>query len=111
MVEASDGAVASLVMDTDGIALDSYSKAGAKFDIAIIGVELSVVIKAVMQAAIMLEAGETSELAIVADELTTLVRMVDRTYFVALSLAPGANLGKARYVLRTRVPQMREELS
>ena len=44
VVESTDGGVSSLVMDLDGIALDSYSKPGATFDIKTIGVELSVVL-------------------------------------------------------------------
>ena len=111
VVDSSDGGVASLVMDLDGIALDHYTRDDAKFDIQMIGIELSVVIKGVQQAASMLEAGSTQEVSIVSDELTTLVRMVTDQYFVALSLIPGANIGKARYLLRTRVPQMASELS
>ncbi len=110
VVESSDGGVASLVMDLDGITLDSYTKPDARFDIQMIGIELSVVIRGVMQAASMLDAGSASEVAIVADNLTTLVRLVNEQYFVALSLEPGANIGKARYVLRTRVPGMAAEL-
>jgi len=111
VVDSSDGGVASLVMDLDGIALDHYTRDDAKFDIQMIGIELSVVIKGVQQAASMLEAGTTQEVSIVSDDLTTLVRMVTDQYFVALSLVPGANIGKARYLLRTRVPQMASELS
>jgi predicted regulator of Ras-like GTPase activity (Roadblock/LC7/MglB family) len=111
VVDASDGGVASLVMDLDGIALDSYSRPDAKFDIQMIGIELSVVIKGVVQAASMLDAGGTQEVSIVADDLTTLVRMVNDNYFVALSLEPGANVGKARYMLRTRIAELADELS
>jgi len=111
VVDSSDGGVASLVMDLDGITLDSYTNPAAKFDIQMVGIELSVVIKGVQQAASMLDAGTASEVAIVADGLTTLVRMVTEQYFVALSLEPGSNIGKARYVLRTRVPDMATELS
>lgn len=111
VVDSADGGVASLVMDLDGIALDSYSRPDADFDINNIGIELSVVIKQVIQANSMLDAGMTAEVAIVADSLTTLVRMVTDHYFVALSLEPKGNVGKARYVLRTRVPKMKAELS
>ncbi len=111
VVESADGGVASLVMDLDGITLDSYTKPDAAFDIMTVGIELSVVIKAAKQAATMLETGETSEVAILADKLVTLVRIITEDYFVALSLEPGGNVGKARYVLRTRVPQMAAELS
>lgn len=111
VVDGSAGAMAALVMDTDGITLASYAKESSTFDIATVGVELSVVIKSVVQAAEMLEAGQTSEMSIVSDELVTVVRMVNRMYFVALSMEPGGNLGKARYLLRTKVPEMVDELS
>lgn len=110
VVESTEGGLASLIMDGDGIALDSYTKEDSAFDIKTIGIELSVVLKSVRQAASMLDAGETQELAIMADELITLVRVVNDTYFVAVSLRPGGNLGKARYLLRTRVPGLIEEL-
>lgn len=111
VVEQTEGGVASLVMDLDGIALESYSKDGARFDIKTIGIELSVVLKSIIQAATMLEAGETREVAIMADHLTTLIRLVNDNYFVAVSLVPEGNVGKARYMLRVRVPEMLAELS
>ena len=111
VVESSEGGVASLIMDLDGVPLESYSKPDARFDIQMIGIELTVVLKGVKQAANMLDAGAAREVAIVADELTTLVRMVNDQYFVALSILPGCNIGKARFLLRTRAPKMAEELS
>ncbi len=111
VVESTEGGVASLVMDMDGISLDSYSKPEATFDIKTVGIELGVVIKAVHQAAEMLEAGGTEEIAITSERLVTLVRIVTSDYFVALSLEPGGNLGKARYLLRTHVASMAKELS
>lgn len=110
VVEATEGGVASLVMDLDGITLDSYQTPHAAHDIKTVGIELSVVLRAVKQAASMLEAGAMHEVTIVADQLTTLVRMVNDNYFVALSLAPGGNVGRARYLLRTRVPELVAEL-
>ncbi|MEM9694895.1 MAG: hypothetical protein AAGA56_20285 [Myxococcota bacterium] len=110
VVEASEG-VGSLIMDLDGIPLDSYSVPNASIDIQMVGIELSVVIKGVQQAASMLDAGTTQEVSIVSDSMTTLVRMVTDQYFCALSLAPGANIGKARYLLRTRIPELAKDLS
>ena len=49
--------------------------------------------------------------AIQADKVTTLIRVVNDSYFVAFSMSPGANIGKARYMLRTRVPLLLKELS
>ena len=44
LVEQVDGGLASLLMDSSGIALESYAQEGAPFDIDTIGVEFSVVI-------------------------------------------------------------------
>ena len=110
VVDATDGAIASCVMELEGVPLDSYSKPDTTFDIKNIGIELSIVVKQIKTAAEMLEAGEAHEVAIVAEQITTLVRMVSANYFVALSLEPRGNLGKARFILRTRAGEMAREL-
>jgi predicted regulator of Ras-like GTPase activity (Roadblock/LC7/MglB family) len=110
VVDGTEGGIASLLMDFEGIAVESYSKPGAPFDISTIGAEFSVVLKSIQRAAQMLEAGDTAEVAIQAEKMTTLIRVVNNNYFVAFSMAPGANIGKARYMLRTRVPTLLKEL-
>jgi predicted regulator of Ras-like GTPase activity (Roadblock/LC7/MglB family) len=111
VVENTEGGLASLLMDFEGIAVDSYAKDGAAFDITTVGAEFSVVVKSIQRAAQMLEAGDTAEVAVQAEKMTTLIRVVNDTYFVALSLAPDANIGKARYMLRTRVPVLLKDLA
>ncbi|MBI4706090.1 MAG: hypothetical protein HY744_33770 [Deltaproteobacteria bacterium] len=111
VVESTEGAVASLVMDLDGIPLDSYSRPDAPFDIKAVGVEFGVVIKSIAQAAQMLSAGNAQEVTIVADSLVTLIRLLSPRYFIALTLRPGGNAGRGRYLLRTRAPELLEELS
>jgi predicted regulator of Ras-like GTPase activity (Roadblock/LC7/MglB family) len=111
LVDGTEGGIATLLMDFEGIAVDSYSKPDAVFDITTIGVEFGVVLKAIQRAAQQLEAGDTSEIAIQAEKMTTLIRVVNASYFVAFSMSPDANLGKARYMLRTRVPLLLKELS
>jgi len=111
VVDSTHGGVSSLVMDLDGIALDSYSKPGAAFDIKTIGIELTVVLRSIRQAADMLGAGEAREMSLVADGVTTVVRLLNENYFIALSLEPGGNVGKGRYLLRTRAGELNAELS
>lgn len=111
VVDNTEGGLATLLMDFEGIAVDSYSKPGASFDIATIGAEFSVVLKSIQRAAEMLEAGHTAEVAIQAEKVTTLIRVVNASYFVAFSMAPDANIGKARYMLRTRVPALAKDLA
>ena len=58
----------------------------------------------------MLDAGETKEVSVKTERLTTVVRMLTDEYFVALALEPGGNVGKARYLLRTSAPTLIENL-
>jgi predicted regulator of Ras-like GTPase activity (Roadblock/LC7/MglB family) len=110
VVDSTDGGVASVVMDLDGIALDAYTRDDAPHDISTVGIELSVVIKSAKQAATMLEAGEATEVALVAEQLTTVARMVAENYFIAVTMLPGGNVGKARFLLRTRSGAVAAEL-
>ena len=113
VVDSIDGGLATLVMDFEGIAVDSYSKPNpsADFDINTVGAEFSVVVKSIQRAAEMLEAGNASEVTIQAGKVVTLIRVVSQQYFVAFTMMPDANIGKARYVLRTRVPALAKELA
>ena len=58
----------------------------------------------------LLDAGETKEVSVQTERLTTVVRMLTDEYFVALAVEPGGNVGKARYLLRTSAPTLIENL-
>lgn len=111
IVDNTEGGIAGLLMDFEGIAVDSYSKEASDFDINVIGAEFSVVVKSIARATEMLEAGEPAEVAIQAEKVTTIIRVINDTYFVAFSMSPDANIGKARYMLRTKMPVLVKELS
>jgi len=104
MVDKTDGGIAGLLMDSSGIALESYSRDDAPFDINTIGIEFSVVIGSIKRATESLEAGSTHE-------VITLIRMLSDTYFLALAMKPEGNFGKGRYLMRTAAPKLLAELS
>ncbi len=110
LVDRADGGVAGLLMASDGIAIDQYSKGDGPFDIESVGMEYSVVLKGMQRASEMLDAGSTTEVSVETERLTTVVRMLSDEYFVALALEPNANVGKARYLLRVSAPQLIENL-
>jgi predicted regulator of Ras-like GTPase activity (Roadblock/LC7/MglB family) len=110
IVEGTQGGLAGLLMDFEGIALETYSKSEATFDIETVGAEVSVVVKAIQRASEMLEAGETQEVAFKSTRMVTLIRVINETYFLALALQPDGNYGKGRYLLRVTAPQLRSEL-
>jgi predicted regulator of Ras-like GTPase activity (Roadblock/LC7/MglB family) len=115
LVESTEGAIAGLLMGFDGIAVDSYTRDGAAGardvkDINEVGMELSVILASIRRAAEALEAGGAKEIAIQAEHLTTLIRVINDDYFVALTLRPDGNPGKGRFVLRTAAPKLMAEL-
>jgi len=110
VVEGTQGGLAGLLMDFEGIPLESYTRDGAGLDIEAVGAEVSVVVKAIQRASEMLEAGETREVAFKSDKLVTIIRIINENYFLALSLQPDGNFGKGRFMLRTTAPKLLKEL-
>lgn len=110
VVEATDGGIAGLLMDFEGIPLESYTRPGASFDIEAVGAEVSVVVKAIQRASEMLEAGETREVSFKSDKMTTLIRVINASYFVAVTMEPEGNVGKSRFLLRVLAPKLAVEL-
>jgi len=109
IVDKTEGALAGILMDHSGIALETYAKDDATFDINTVGVEFGVVIGSIKKAAEMLEAGTTQEIAINTDKLVTIIRLLGDVYYLALTMTPGGNFGKGRYLMRTAAPKLMAE--
>ena len=110
IVDKVEGGVAGLIMDSEGIAVDSYAREGAPFDITTVGIEFGVVLGSIKRAAESLEAGKAQEVAINTDKMITIIRPLGDTYFIALALRADGNLGKGRYLVRTVAPRLIAEL-
>ena len=108
VVDGVDGGLAALLMGYDGIAVDQFTANG--FDIETLGMEFSVVLNDVRKAVLALDAGQTDEVALRAEKVTVVVRMLNDEYFMALALKPEGNLGKGRYMLRLAAPALLKEL-
>ena len=111
VVENTDGALASILMGFDGITVDSYSGSKASVDMETVGSEYSQVLKQVQQAASMLEMGTAKEVAVQAENMVTVMRLLNDEYFVALAMKPNANIGKGRFLLRLQSGKLLENLS
>jgi predicted regulator of Ras-like GTPase activity (Roadblock/LC7/MglB family) len=110
VVEGVDGGLAGMLMDFEGIAVDSYARGEQSLDMEAIGAEASVLVKSIQRASEMLDAGMTREVSIQSERMVTLIRVINDSYFIALTLRPGGNLGKARYLLRVVAPKLLLEL-
>lgn len=111
IVDGVDGGLAGLVMGYDGIPLDNYVASDREVEIETVGMEFSQILQNIRTAAEMLEVGAAAEVAVKAERLTMVLRLVTDEYFVAVALGPEANVGKARFLLRTRAPKLAEALS
>ena len=110
VVERTEGGIASLLMGFDGIPVENYVKTGVKLDVESVGMEYSVILTQISKAASMLDAGAAREISIQTENMTTVIRLLNTEYFVALTMAPNGNFGKARFLLRTLTPKLVDEL-
>jgi predicted regulator of Ras-like GTPase activity (Roadblock/LC7/MglB family) len=107
---AVDGAVACSLMGVDGIEVETQVQDGGEIDVKSLLVEYSGVLRSAREAAEAHQAGGVDELAISTDKLQAVVRLVTPEYFLVVALVPGANTGKARYLLRITAPKLKAEL-
>jgi predicted regulator of Ras-like GTPase activity (Roadblock/LC7/MglB family) len=110
IIEKTDGGVAGLIMDSEGIPIESYARDGVALDITSVGVEFGVVLSSIKRAVESLDVGRTAEVSITTDRIVTLIRTLGETYFLAVAIRPDGNLGKGRFLMRTAVPTLLAEL-
>lgn len=103
------GGQAAVLMGFDGIPVDLYS-GETELDIETVGMEFSVLLNEVRKAAELLDAGAAEEVTVCTEQLSTVLRVINDEYFVAMAVDRSGNLGKARYMLRLLAPEMRREL-
>ena len=101
---------ATVLMGFDGILVEMYGDEKT-VDIETMGMEFSVLLKEVRNAADLLNAGTANEITIRTDKFLAVLRVVNEEYFIAMSLSPEGNIGKARYVLRMLAPNIDREIT
>ena len=114
VVEGTDGAIAGLLMGFDGITVDSYTRDEGSLGIEgleALGSEYSQILGQIKQAVVALELGEAREVAVSAENMTTVIRLLNESYFIALAMSPTGNLGKGRYLLRVNAHKLVESLT
>ena len=109
-VEETQGAVAALLMGTDGISLAHYIKPEAGLEMEVVGVEYASLLGEVRKVCEILESGDVREVTVSSDKYVVIVRAITPEYFFALALIPSGNIGKGRFLLRVNGPEIRKEL-
>lgn len=88
-----------MIMGTDGIPIEKLVvRQAANLDA--VAAEYTTLLRASVSAATDTGLGELLELAVVTEKMTTLLVGITAEYFLFAALAPGALVGRARFVLR-----------
>lgn len=113
IIDPTPGALAGAIMGWDGIAIDEYRRSEDPLDLDTVAVEFQRVLEQATKVANALYGpggGELEELVLRTAAHQLLFRRVDDEYFVVIALAPDGMLGKARYLLRSTLHKLRQEL-
>ena len=109
VVDNVDGGLAAVVMGLDGIPVETYTRSD-KVDVNTVAMEFSFILGQVRKAGDSLAVGGLEELAVKAQRLTLICRMISPQYFVAVIIGPNGNFGKCRYLVRMAAPALNAQL-
>lgn len=107
-VDKVDGAVAAMILASDGIAVQEYVTEKL-IDLTGLGAEASAMIRDVGYAAENLGLGQAREFSIVSDTCGIIMRKINEDYYLSLVIKPEGNYGKGRYILKTIIPRIEHE--
>ena len=107
-VDKVDGAVAAMIIASDGIPVDEYVSEKL-IDLTGLGAEASAMIRDIGLAADNLGLGEAREFSIVSDTCGIIMRKINDEYYLALVIKPEGNYGKGRFILKTAIPKLEGE--
>ena len=110
LVDNVDGGLAAVIMGLDGIPVETYVRQNNSVDVTTVAMEFSFILTQVRKAGESLQVGGLEELAVKAQRLFLVCRMISPLYFIAVCLAPEGNLGKARYLARLAQPALVAQL-
>ena len=115
IIDGCSGALGIALMESDGIPIAQVQgKAAASDplagDIGSAGVEFGRIIGDITKAAHALNGGALHETVITLDRMTLIFHHVEDDIALVFALAPEANLGKARYLIRRHLLALRQEL-
>ena len=113
VIEGTPGALAGAIMASDGIAVAERVREGAQFDLSSVAVEFQRVFDQSRKVAGALYGERPSalrELVLVTSDHQLVFRTIDSEYFVVIAVEPTGSLGKARYLVRSVLHELREAL-
>jgi predicted regulator of Ras-like GTPase activity (Roadblock/LC7/MglB family) len=105
-----EGIVAAGLVGVDGIGVETGSANGDLIDVESIEIELAGLVGNVNRAASALSAGAIRDVIVEAENQSYLISLIDKNYFLVLTLGPGANLGRARFEVKRVGQRLRDNI-
>ena len=109
-VERVEGCVAAMLMDADGIAIETYIQDDSTLDVQTMSVEYARIVNETQSVAETLDSGDLRELTINTQQSTIIIRVVQPGYYLVMLLEGGGNTGKARYVSQIAGGRLNKEI-
>ena len=107
------GALGLALMGSDGIPIAQVavsSPPDLNDEVSLLGIEFGRILDEARKAADAANAGGVFELTVQTERFHVLVHALDRDTYLVLALAPEANVGKGRYLMRRQQLALREQL-
>lgn len=112
VIRQTPGAQAGAIMGTDGVPIEEYTVPGADIDLNGLTIEFSGVLEQLRKVSGSLygQPDALEEVLLGTREHQLLFRPVDDEYLFVVALDPLGMVGKARYLVRSVMEELREEL-
>jgi predicted regulator of Ras-like GTPase activity (Roadblock/LC7/MglB family) len=115
MIDGCSGAIGIALMGSDGIAVAEFQAQNPDLgvldgDVSAAGIEFGRILDEMRKASDALNGGRLEEVVVGLARFTLLFRSVDDELFLVVALAEGGNLGKARFLMRRHLLELREQL-
>lgn len=115
MIDGCSGAIGISLMGSDGIAVAELQAPDPDLsvldgEVGAAGIEFGRILDEVRKASDALSGGRLEEVVVGLARFTLVFRAVDDELFLVVALAQGGNLGKARFLMRRHLLELREQL-
>jgi predicted regulator of Ras-like GTPase activity (Roadblock/LC7/MglB family) len=101
IVEKTDGSLGAVIMGADGLPVEKFFTGEASAEnLDAAAAEFTSLVRSATRSGADLKLGELRELVVMLENITFVMRLFNKDYFVVLALLPDGNLGRGRYELR-----------
>lgn len=108
-----EGSLGALIMGLDGIAVEQVEvqKLEKSEALNMVAAAHATLLRNSMRLTSDVGVGALNELTVMSSDLTLVMKLINREYFLLIAIRPDGNLGRARFELRKAQLQIAEEFS